>query len=84
VLLVDGTGPGHATYEPFSPGWFYEVGDLNMDAPTEGTYYLVVFEDNHNDDTGSHTHGATSYGLVVGYIESFTPLELILVPYSAQ
>ena len=84
MLLVDGTDPGQATYEPFSPGWFYEVGDLNMDAPTEGTYYVVVFEDNHNDDTGSHTHGATSYGLVVGYIESFTPLELILVPYSAQ
>lgn len=79
TIVVNGTDPGEATYEAFSPGWFYEVGNLNINAPTDGTYLVVVFNHTHN-----HNHEAASYGLVVGYIESFTPLELILVPYSAQ
>lgn len=84
TIVVNGTDPGEATYEAFSPGWFYEVGNLNINAPADGTYLVVVFNHTHNDDTHNHTHQAASYGLVVGYIESFTPLELILVPYSAQ
>jgi len=84
TIVVNGTDPGEATYEAFSPGWFYEVGNLNINAPTDGTYLVVVFNHMHNDDMHNHTHQAASYGLVVGYIESFTPLELILVPYSAQ
>jgi len=84
TIVVNGTDPGQATYEAFSPGWFYEVGNLNINAPTDGTYLVVVFNHTHNDDTHNNTHDAANYGLVVGYIESFTPLELIMVPYSAQ
>jgi hypothetical protein len=84
TIVVNGTDPGEATYEAFSPGWFYEVGNLNISAPTGGTYLVVVFNHTHNDNTHNHNHQAASYGLVVGYLESFTPLELILVPYSAQ
>jgi hypothetical protein len=79
TILVNGTDPGEATYEAFSPGWFYEVGNLNINAPTDGTYLVAVFNPEHN-----HHQETASYCLVVGYLESFTPLEIILVPYSAQ
>ena len=84
TIVVNGTDPGQATYEAFSPGWFYEVGNLTMNAPADGTYLVVVFNHTHNDDAHNYTHDAANYGLVVGYIESFTPLELIVVPYSMQ
>jgi len=92
ITVEEGNDPGHATYEAFSPGWFYEVASMNINAPSDGTYYVVVFstmqnEDsvNHNDlDDHSHDLEAPRYGLVVGYIESFTPIELIMVPYSVQ
>ena len=85
TVVVNGADPGEAVYEPFTPGWFYEVSNLRMNAPADGTYYVVVFNHvRHNDDTLTHAHQDGNYGLVVGYIESFTPLELILVPYNAQ
>jgi hypothetical protein len=84
AIVVNGTDPGQATYEAFSPGWFYEVGNLALNAPADGAYLVVVFNHMHNDDTHNHTHEAANYGLVVGYLESFTPLELIMVSYSVQ
>jgi hypothetical protein len=84
TMVVNGTDPGEATYEAFTPGWFYHVGNLNINAPTDGTYLVAVFSHTHNDDMRNHNQEAASYCLVVGYIESFTPLEIILVPYSAQ
>jgi len=84
TVVVNGADPGQAVYEPFTPGWFYEVSNLRMNAPADGTYYVVVFNHmQHNDDTLTHAHQDGNYGLVVGYIESFTPMELISVPYSA-
>jgi hypothetical protein len=38
-------------------------------------------EDHENHD---HDQEAARYGLVVGYLESFTPTELIMVQYSLQ
>ena len=92
TTIIDGRDPGRATYEAFSPGWFYEVASMTTNAPADGTYYVVVFgtmqnEDTHtNDGHENHDHyqEAARYGLVVGYVESFTPIELIMVPYSVQ
>ncbi|UCC16652.1 MAG: hypothetical protein JSU58_09855 [Dehalococcoidales bacterium] len=88
AVMVEGIDPGEAAYEAFSPGWYYEVATLLVEgAPVDGTYYVVVFGDAHaqdDDDDPEHTAGAAKYGLVVGYLESFTPLELVLVPYSVQ
>lgn len=84
AIVVNGIAPEKATYEAFSPGWFYEVGNLTMNAPADGTYLVVVFNHTHNDDMHNHNHEAANYGLIVGYIESFTPLELIMVSYSVQ
>jgi hypothetical protein len=43
TIVVDGADPGKAVYEPFTPGWFYEVGTLTTNAPDDGTYYVAVF-----------------------------------------
>lgn len=75
AIVVDGSDPEEAAYEPFSPAWFYELANLTMNAPTDGTYYVVVFDDNHK--TGN-------YGLPVGYIEEFTPLEWVMIPYNVH
>lgn len=75
AIFVDGSNPEEAVYEPFSPAWFYELANLTMNAPTDGTYYVVVFDGNHK--TGN-------YGLAVGYIEEFTPLEWVMIPYNVH
>jgi hypothetical protein len=75
AIVVAGSDPEKAAYEPFSPGWFYELANLTMNAPTDGTYYVVVFDENHK--TGN-------YGLAVGYIEEFTPLEWVMIPYNVH
>jgi len=83
-IIVDGTDPGKAVYEPFTPGWFYEVGTLTIDAPSDGTYYVAVFNPELHDDTDNHIHKADGYAIIVGYVEEFTPMELILIPYRVQ
>ena len=90
ATVVEGYDPGGATYEAFSPGWYYEVAGMTTNATADGIYYVVVFgttqnNDNHtNQDHENHDHAAAGYGLVVGYLESFTPIELIMVQYSVQ
>jgi hypothetical protein len=90
ATVVEGRDPGGATYEAFSPGWYYEVAGMTTNATADGIYYVVVFgttqnEDDHtNEDHENHDHEAARYGLVVGYLESFTPIELMMVQYSVQ
>jgi len=83
-IMINGSDPGQAVYEPFTPGWFYEVGDLTMSAPEDGIYFIAVFNPAHHDDVDSHMHQDANYALIVGYLEAFSPLELILIPYSVQ
>lgn len=74
-IVVNGKDPGKASYEPFTPGWFYELGDIYIDAPAGGTYYIIVYDSSQN--TGN-------YGLPVGYVESFTLREWITIPITVQ
>ena len=83
-IMVDGSDPGQAVYEPFTPGWFYEVGSLTVSAPEDGNYYIAVFDSIHDEDAHSHVQQDDNYALIVGYLEAFTPLELVLIPYSVQ
>ena len=75
TIVVNGTNPGKASYEPFSPGWLYELADLTTNAPKDGVYYVAVYDNAHN--TGN-------YGLPVGYVEEWTPKEWILIPYNVH
>jgi hypothetical protein len=83
-IMVNDSDPGQAVYEPFTPSWFYEVGSLTVSAPEDGTYYIAVFDSTHHDDAHSHVQRDANYALIVGYLEAFTPLELVLIPYSVQ
>lgn len=70
--VVSGEQPAQATFEPFSPGSFYELADVAINAPTSGTYYIAVYD----PSTGGH------YGLAVGDRESYTLDEWILIPFN--
>jgi hypothetical protein len=75
TVLVSSTDPGKASYEPFSPGWLYQLADFTTNAPSDGTYYIVVYD---------ITQKTGNYVLPVGYIESFTPAEWLLLPYTVH
>jgi hypothetical protein len=72
TIVVNGTDPGIATYEPFSPGWFYQLANLTLSAPVTGIYYIAVYDQNN---TGN-------FGLPVGYVEGYTIPEILMLPYS--
>jgi hypothetical protein len=74
TIVVNGTNPGIATYEPFSPGWFYQLANLTLSAPVTGTYYIAVYDQEY---TGN-------YGLPVGYVEGYTIPEILMLPYNLQ
>ncbi len=74
TIVVHGVNPGKATFEPFSPGWFYQLGNLTLTAPVTGTYYIAVYDQNN---TGN-------FGLPVGYIEGYTIPEILMLPYEIQ
>ncbi len=69
---VDGIQSSHSTFEPFSPSVFYELAELDLVAPADGTYYVAVYESSR----GGH------YGLAVGDREDYTLTEFILIPIS--
>jgi len=71
--LVVESGQPMATYEPFSPSSFYSLSDETIDSPTQGTYYVVVYEES-STPTGGH------YGLAIGDRETYTVDEWILIP----
>ncbi len=72
-IVVQGQQPDQATYEGFGPGSFYDLGDVQITAPTTGTYYVAVY-----DSTGQ----GGNYGLAIGERETYTPTEYVLIPYS--
>jgi len=63
------------TFEPFSPGTYVNLAEATINNPTPGQYYLAVFEES-DDPAGGN------YGLAVGYQETYTIQEWLLIPYS--
>lgn len=72
TAVVDGIQSSYSTFEPFSPSVFYELAQLDLAAPADGTYYVAVYESSR----GGH------YGLAVGDREDCTLTEFILIPIS--
>ncbi len=69
AVVARGSMPKSATYEPFGPGSYYGLADLDLEAPENGTYYAAVFGE-----------AAGNYGLVIGYRETFSLDELFSLP----
>ena len=63
------------TFEPFSPGTYINLGEVIINNPMPGQYYLAVFEESDEPAGGN-------YGLAIGYRETYTIQDWILIPYS--
>ncbi|HUT27895.1 MAG TPA: hypothetical protein VMW85_07620 [Methanomassiliicoccales archaeon] len=71
--VIESSLPEEATYEGFSPSAYYELGSSDYPAPVTGRYYVAVF---------STPPIEGNFALVVGYAESFTLQEMVLIPFS--
>lgn len=71
LIHIHGEKQAHKDYEPFTPSSYYTVLDLDISVNQTGTYYLVV----------DSTTGSGKVGIVIGYVESFTPIEWLKVPF---
>ncbi|MBI0582025.1 MAG: hypothetical protein JET69_03315 [Methanomassiliicoccales archaeon] len=71
--VIETSIPEEATYEGFTPSSFYDLGRTDSPAPVSGKYYVVVF---------SPASQEGNFALVVGYGESFTLQEWLLIPFS--
>ncbi len=71
LLHLHGEKQAEKVYEPFTPSSYYEVLDVDLTVNETGTYYLIV-----NAATGSG-----KVGIVIGYLESFTIVEWLKVPF---
>jgi hypothetical protein len=72
VVVVPGSLPDHAEYEPFSPAAIYPVASYTVRVPATGTYYAAVFS----------SDGEQDYSFAPGFREEFTVSEWLLVPVS--
>lgn len=70
-ILVHGEQPEERAYEGFTPSTFYDVAELDMEAPETGDYYIAVFD----------ASVGGSYALVIGYRETFTLSEWVFLPF---
>jgi hypothetical protein len=73
---INSTFPDQATYEAFSPSAFLNLAVFDENVASDGRYYVAVFQ----EPGLQPLHG--DYGLAVGYVESFTISEFILIPIS--
>lgn len=73
-VMVFDSSAASAEYEGFTPTSFYKLIDIYMIAPENGTYYFAVYDANSGG----------RYSIAVGYVESFTIDEWLLVPFSVM
>jgi len=71
-VMVFDSEPEFPEFEGFTPSSFYLVADIELQVPETGTYYVAVFE----PSSGGR------YALVFGYIEAYTLLDWILIPFN--
>lgn len=70
ATLIEGNRPEAPEYEPFTPASYYFTADYRAEVTEEGDYYFVVYSD----------EGEGRYGVAVGYVETFTLLEWLMIP----
>jgi hypothetical protein len=70
AVVIPSEPGGRVEYEPFTPTYLYPLVEHDFITPTAGTYYVAVHEPSR----------AGAFGMAVGYIESFGPVEWLLIP----
>ena len=68
-IVFEGSKDGRE-YEPFTPAAYYQTCRVDIELNRSGTYCIAVFDNNHTGD----------FGLAIGYVESFTIVEWLMVP----
>jgi hypothetical protein len=68
--LIKGGRSKTLEYEPFTPASYYFTADYHADITVEGDYYFVIYSD----------EGEGRYGIAVGYVETFTLIEWLMIP----
>jgi hypothetical protein len=63
--------PERPEYEPFTPASYYYLASFDMEVQGEGVYYFAVFDPSHEG----------RYGVAMGYRETFTLTEWLLIPF---
>jgi hypothetical protein len=85
ILAADGKNAADAVYEPFGPGSFKEIAEINISTPRSARYYAAVYSNNNEIGNGTNSPNASNsslrhYGLAVGYREEFSFSERITMP----
>ncbi len=75
AVVIEGTAPAGAEFEPFTPSALYPAADYSHDVTTPGIWYVAVYAPEESASGGN-------FGLAVGYREEFTFREWLLVPFS--
>ncbi len=70
ATLIKGDQPEALEYEPFTPTSYYFTADYRADITVEGDYYFGIYSD----------EGEGRYGIAVGYVETFTLIEWLMIP----
>ncbi|KON29380.1 hypothetical protein AC482_06645 [miscellaneous Crenarchaeota group-15 archaeon DG-45] len=70
ATLIEGSRPEVPEYEPFTPASYYFTAEYRADVRVEGDYYFAVYSDD----------GEGRYGVAVGYVETFTLMEWLMIP----
>ncbi len=82
ILTVQGSEAENATYEPFGPSSYIEMGEINISAPQSARYYAAVYGNNMSGMAGQTVGGSAGhYSLGVGYREEFSLTERITMPF---
>jgi hypothetical protein len=63
--------PEEPEYEPFTPASYYFLASFDMEARGDGVYYFAVFDPSREG----------RYGVAIGYRETFTLTEWLLIPF---
>jgi hypothetical protein len=74
IYSYQGSIPSKEFYEPFGQATYWSRQEVRAVIPTDGIYYLLVFDTQGNGG---------KYSLAVGEIEDFKPLDLITILPSA-
>ena len=69
--LIEGVRPPQPIYEAFTPTSYYFVVEYSREVSAEGDYFFAVYD----LDSGGR------YNLAVGYVEEFTALEWLKIPF---
>jgi len=72
-LVFEGEKTNAREYEPFTPSSYYFTADVDINVTNTDAYYIAVFDESD--------HGKV--GIAIGFIETFSVTEWLLIPINA-